>query len=174
MDNALVPGNVRDETLARLMASHGNAVLRMCYLYLKDVSWAEDAAQDTFIKAYKALDRFTAAESCSEKAWLMRIAINTCKDYRRSTWFRHVDRHVAAEDVLHAVSGLSLEEQTLLEEVKSLAPKYKDAILLYYYQGLSVQEMSHIMGVSASTIYARLNRAQAKLRVKLERGNQDE
>ena len=91
MDNALLASKVREDQINYLMVTYGTSVMRMCYAYLKDTGMAEDAAQDTFIKAYQHLDQFDAHEAWSEKAWLMRIAINTCKDYRRSAWFRHTD-----------------------------------------------------------------------------------
>jgi len=103
MDNALLASNVREDQIRYLMVAYGTPVLRMCYAYLKDTGMAEDAAQDTFIKAYQRLDRFDAHEAWSEKAWLMRIAINTCKNYRRSAWFRHVDRTVASDNLAHTI-----------------------------------------------------------------------
>ena len=63
-------------------------LLRICFLYLQDRGLAEDAVQETFLKAYRALQRYR--EKCSPRTWLTRIAINTCKDYRRTFWFRRV------------------------------------------------------------------------------------
>ena len=75
--------------LERMMEQYGNDLLRICCVYLKDASMAEDAVQETFVKAYKGYHPFRA--DADEKTWLMRIAINTCKDIRRSAYFRHVD-----------------------------------------------------------------------------------
>lgn len=63
----------RDQ-LTRLMREHGDAIFRMCCLHLKDVQLAEDAAQETFLKAYRHLGSFR--RDCSEKTWLTGIAIN--------------------------------------------------------------------------------------------------
>ncbi|MBO5501664.1 MAG: sigma-70 family RNA polymerase sigma factor, partial [Clostridia bacterium] len=68
------------------MNQYGDAILRFCTLQLRDVKLAEDAAQDVFIKAWKAMDGFQGRSS--EKTWLYRIAINTCRDYQRTGWFR--------------------------------------------------------------------------------------
>ena len=76
MNDALVPGSV--QTLERLMTQYGDSLLRMCYMLLGDRELARDAAQDSFLKAYRALP--TLREGDGERAWLMRIAINTCKD----------------------------------------------------------------------------------------------
>ncbi len=174
MDNALVPSSVRDEQIEHLMDTYGTSLVRMCFAYLKDKSLAEDVVQDTFIKAYQNLDRFQALEAWSEKAWLMRIAINTCKDYRRSAWFRHVNRVITPDDLLQTHQDLLPEEKTLLHDVAELTPKYKEVVLLYYYQNLRIEEITQILGVSRSTVYYRLDKAQEKLRVKLERGYRDE
>ena len=64
------------------MARWEKSLLRMCYAYLGDMALSEDAVQETFLKAYRALDSFRG--EAAEKTWLMRIAINTCKDMRRS------------------------------------------------------------------------------------------
>jgi RNA polymerase sigma-70 factor (ECF subfamily) len=174
MDNALLASNVRDDQIKYLMDTYGTPVLRMCYAYLKDTGMAEDAAQDTFIKAYQHLDQFDAHKAWSEKAWLMRIAINTCKDYRRSAWFRHVDRTASAENLHHMQYGLNVDEQWLIEDVMELPSRYKTVILLYYYQALQVDEIAEILGIARSTVYSRMEKAQQKLRVKLERGFQNE
>lgn len=71
----------REHHLESLMARYQTPVLRMCFAYLRDRQLAEDAAQETFVKAYRALAAFRG--DSDEKTWLMRIAINTCKDMRR-------------------------------------------------------------------------------------------
>lgn len=75
MDAALTTSAVRDMQLKHLMDSYGSQIVRVCYTYLKDAALAEDAAQDTFVKAYRHLGHAWNVEH--EKAWLMRIAINT-------------------------------------------------------------------------------------------------
>ena len=85
----------REAALTGLVERHRTALVRMCCLCLGDASLAEDAAQETFFKAYRALDSFRG--ECDEKTWLMRIAINTCRDYHRTAWLRHVDRGTPLE-----------------------------------------------------------------------------
>ncbi|MCL2867546.1 MAG: sigma-70 family RNA polymerase sigma factor [Clostridia bacterium] len=170
MNNALPVSKVSEDRISCLMAAYGTSVLRMCYAYLKDTGLAEDAAQDAFIKAYRYLDRIDACEVKSEKAWLMRIAVNTCKDYRRTAWFRHVDRTEEPEHLLYHQQAQEKEEQQLIDDVMALPPRYKTVILLHYYQDLRVTEIAGILGIACSTVYNRLEKAQQKLRVKLERG----
>ena len=89
------PDNDREAVIRRMIGEHQTALLRLCYLYLHDVHLAEDAVQETFIKAYRTLDTFRSASS--EKTWLTRIAMRTCCDMRRTFWFRRMDRRVTPE-----------------------------------------------------------------------------
>ena len=90
----------RDRWLEGAMARWEQSLLRTCFAYLGDLSLAEDAVQETFLKAWKNLDRFRG--EASEKTWLLRIAINTCKDVRRSAWFRRVNRAVSLDSLPEA------------------------------------------------------------------------
>lgn len=72
------PTYSHEEMLAHMVAQYEVILLRTCYMYLHDKALAEDATQETFLKAYKALDSFCGESS--EKTWLMRIAMNTCRD----------------------------------------------------------------------------------------------
>ncbi len=69
-----------EEMLAQMVAQYEVSLLRTCYMYLRDRELAEDATQEAFLKAYKALPTFRG--ECSEKTWLMRIAMNTCRDMK--------------------------------------------------------------------------------------------
>ena len=144
----------------------------MCFLYLHDLSLAEDATQETFFKAYKGLDRFRG--ECSEKTWLVRIAINTCKDIRKSMWFRLVDRHMTLDHFPAASIIPSVESISLTIEIANLPRKYREIILLYYYQGMNLHEIAQILGISSPAASKRLKQARHKLHLALEGGPQDE
>ena len=87
-----------NQNVERMVDEYGDALLRMCYLYLKDYHLAEDAVQETFIKAIKSYDSFK--QKSSEKTWITRIAINTCKNIMRNHWFQmvqdNIDMHITA------------------------------------------------------------------------------
>ena len=78
--DAVKSSDSRDQKLILLMQRYELPVKRMCCAFLQDAALAEDAAQETFLRAYRALDGFRSESS--EKTWLMRIAINVCKDMR--------------------------------------------------------------------------------------------
>ena len=162
----------RENRLTLLMEQYGEALLRMCYVYLRDSTLAEDAVQDTFIKAFKALGAFRG--DCSEKAWLMRIAINTCKDMRRSAWHRYVDRRVTLENVPAPSFMPTMEQSELVVEIMKLPKKYMEVVLLYYYQGMTTIEIGIILKIPNQTVSSRLRRARGKLKMALEGGHCDE
>ena len=132
MEHAEVPGAVQAERLTEWAEAYADAILRVCYLYLGDRHLAEDALQDTFLKAWKAMKQFERRREGSEKAWLMRIAVNTCRDYRRGGWFRHVT--AALEDLPLRLTAVEAEDRTLILDVMRLPEKQKRVVLLHYFR----------------------------------------
>ena len=161
---------IREQALVRLMNTYGDGIKRMCCVYLHDSGSAEDAAQDTFIKAYEHIDRILSGEILSEKAWLMRIAINTCKDMLRSSWMRHIDKRRAIEELPLSVSFSHEDSLALTQSIMALPPKLKDIVLLYYYQDMNLRTCAQVLGISAPTATRRLQQAQKKLKIDMERG----
>lgn len=160
------PDNTREDELRRLIALHKNDLMRMSCACLKDSALAEDAVQETFIKAYQAMATFRG--DSSEKTWLMRIAINTCRNIRRDSWFRFVDRNIML-DTLPA-KATSNEDSALMEAVMALPYRNKEVMLLYYYQGLTLEEISSTLGVAVSTVSIRLKKARERLCRELKGG----
>lgn len=158
----------RDAWLERAMEQYEESLLRMCFACLNDAALAEDAVQETFLKAYRALNRFRG--DAEEKTWLLRIAINTCRDLRRSAWFRHVDRKVTLDGLGEPASAQEWSEwdDTLTRAVMGLRPKYREAVLLCCYQGLTGQEAASVLKISRSAVMNRLRQAKAILRKELE------
>jgi RNA polymerase sigma-70 factor (ECF subfamily) len=166
MDFVPVPNRVREAEIERLMKLYENSLLRMCFVYLHDTYLAEDAMQETFIKAYNHFESFRGESS--EKTWLMRIAINTCKDIKRLSWFRLVDRRISLEHVPEPECSYEPQDETLITQVMRLPRKYKEVVLLRYYQGMTVGEISETLGIAKPTVYAWLTKAQQRLRIELE------
>ena len=171
MNFAEVPNEVQTAQIEWLMSEYGTELLRVCYFYLKDEQQAEDAGQESFIKAYTNLNSFHGDHI---KAWLMRIAINTCKDYLRSFWFKRIDRKVSLDDLPPMVANTTEHDHTILEEVMRLPLKYREVILLRYYQGFTLSEIGEVLGLSLTGAQSRLERAKKTLHQKLERWYFDE
>lgn len=152
--------------LRRIYEEYGNHLLKTCFLYLGAKSLAEDAVQDTMIKVYQNYGGFRG--DASEKTWITRIAINICKDYLKSTWYKKVDFAERIEEIEVANETAKEEETYLVQQIMKLPVKYKEVILLFYYDEFSVIEISDMIGISVSTVTTRLNRGRKKLRVVLE------
>ena len=138
----------------------------MCSFWLRDASTAEDAVQDTFIKAYKALPEFR--HECSEKTWLLHIAANTCRDMRKSRWFRFIDTGVSIENLPEPAYTMTEEDDTIIRAIQSLPQKYSEVILLHFWQNLTMTEIAKILNTSLSTVSRRMAAAEKKLRMQLK------
>ena len=181
VDAAASPDRGRDEAFTRMVTAYQGAILRMCFLSLRDPTLAEDALQETFFKAYKRMDTFRSESA--ERTWLMSIAINTCKDMNRSAWLRHTEKRVVPEELPIPASTVNEDALALAEAIRHLPGKQRDAILLYYYQDMTIQEVAKSLHAAPSTILKRLNQAKDMLRELLsedesvparERGAMDE
>ena len=170
MDRAEVPSMSREQRLNQWIEAYSDTILRTCYLYLSDQGQAEDAAQDTWIKVWKHMDDFEYKSISNEKAWLLRVAINICKDYRRTAWFRHIDRKQSLDELPPQMLAAEPKDRTLTLLVMELPDRYKQVILLYYFQGLTMQETADALGSSQATVYRRLKKAEALLKTSLTGG----
>ena len=156
------PDNNRAEKLTRFVQAHQKTLMNLCYMYLHDHELAKDAVQETFLKAYKAIDTFRGESG--ENTWLTRIAINTCRDMKRSAWHTHVNRSITPEDIPCAVEGhFNLDSLDLANAIMRLPDKYREVILLHYYQEMSLTDIASIVGVTKSMVSRRLIKAHALL-----------
>ena len=165
---AVARTETRKEALTRLVRAHQTALLRLCYLSLRDEELARDAVQETFLKAYEALDTFRGEST--EKTWLVSIALNVCRDMRRANWFRYVDRRVTPE-ALNSLAAPSDDSVDLNLAVARLPGKLREAVLLYYYEGMTMEEMAAALHAAKSTVSMRLKRAVERLHITLEGGD---
>ena len=150
--------------LERMMDQYGSAMLRLCYVYLKNRSAAEDAVQEAFIKTYQKCPQFESA--AQEKAWIMQVTANICKDILRSGWNRHI---VLTEEYPEPVAPEKTPEtdSDLLQAVLALKPNYRMVIVMHYYLDFRVNEIAKILKVPQSTISVRLRRARNLLKQKI-------
>lgn len=142
----------------RLVETYSNLILRVSYTYLHQVYDAEDICQTVFLKYIKSNLQFRSREH--EKAWIIRTAINTCKDYLKSSFFKK-------REVLETAESIPAPEEQnseLLDCVMRLPKYYRLTILLYYYEGYNVEEISNIIGKSESSVSSYLSRGRKKLR----------
>lgn len=170
MERAEVPSMNREERLSRWIDDYSDAILRTCFLYLSDQTQAEDALQDTWIKAWRHMGEYERKGILNDKAWLMRIAINTCKDYRRTAWFRHIDNRKALDELPPRLLQVEQEDHTLSLMVMELPDRYKQVVLLHYFQGLTQRETAEALGLTPSAVLRHLRSAEALLKQSLTGG----
>ena len=166
MERIKAPDPDMEQIFTGLVSSHQTSLLRLCYLNLHDVGLAEDAVQETFVKAYRALPGFRG--ECSMKTWLMRIAINTCRDMQRGSWLKHISRTVSLDQLAEPSESFSEEALAVNIEIARLPVKLRETVLLYYYQNMKIEEIADILGIAVSSASERLKRAKEKLRYALK------
>ena len=156
------PDRTPEEEITRMVNEHQLALLRLCFTYLHDKSLAQDAVQETFLKAYRNLQAFR--HDANEKTWLSRIAINCCRDISRSSWFRHMDRSVTLDMLPEPAVQPSDEDNALTVEVMKLSKRLREVILLYYFENMTTPEIAETLQISQQAVSDRLVRARTKLR----------
>ena len=147
----------------RIAESYTDVVYRAVLSYCKNISDAEDAVQNAFCKLWKTDTCFADDEHV--RRWLIKTAINECKNIWKSYW----RRNVTSFDVLESEPSYEQQEDSgLFHEVMRLPPKYSAVIHLYYYEQYSCKEIAAILNISESTVQTRLMRARKQLKDKLE------
>ena len=142
----------RESVLSRWFDAYGTDVLRLCCFYLGRYADAEDAAQETFLKAWKHMEHFQGRNQCTPKTWLMKIACNTCRDHLRRVFPKH------------EVPKADSDDRELILDVMNLPEKYRAVILLFYLQSMTVRETALALHISPSTVSRRLETARGLLR----------
>lgn len=162
MSTVTGPDRNVDIEITRMVEMYQLSLLRLSFAYLHDRSLAEDAVQETFLKAYRSFSSFRG--DASEKTWLSRIAINCCRDIYRTTWFRHIDRTVTPDMLPEPIQEAEDRDNSLTLEVMKLPIRLREVILLYYFQDMTTSEVAEAMHITQQAVSNRLNRARAKLR----------
>ena len=157
-----------NELFERLYSQYADDVLRVAYFYLGDRQKAEDVCQDVFLRL---LTRTPDIQEGHEKAWLLKVALNRCRDLWRGAWVKRVVLGTPFECV-PAPDEISqrTEKNDLMEAVSKLNPTFKEVILLHYSQGFGISEIAQMLDLPEGTISSRLSRARKKLEGMLKGG----
>ncbi|WP_017187817.1 sigma-70 family RNA polymerase sigma factor [Alkalibacillus haloalkaliphilus] len=171
----------RIELLDYCMKHYGHDVKRVVYSYVQNDDDAEDVTQEVFISVYQKIDQFN--QDSQLKSWLIRIAINKSKDHLRSFKYR---QQRLKDKLLQSLKKESIETTTpedlsiqtdenkqLIKQIYELPTKYKEVIILYYFEQFTVKEIANILKSNENTIKARLNRGRDRLKTIIESGGGD-
>jgi RNA polymerase sigma factor (sigma-70 family) len=175
-DSALVARAQRGDAGAyeEIVQRYGQVAFRTAYVITGSAADAEDATQDGFVKAYRALDRFRAGAEL--RPWILRIVANEARNRLRSSGRRHrLELRLSegfrlgdAAPSPEAVAVAADERRRLLESVNSLSEDDRLVIASRYFLQLNVEETSAALGIAEGTVKSRLSRALARLRTKVE------
>lgn len=157
-----------EDDAKRAIERYADMVSRICMVHLKNETDTEDIFQTVFLKYVLRSAPFESEEH--EKAWLIRVTLNACRDLLRDI-FRI--RSVPLEELWnHSSPEPDPETREVLEAVLALPTKYRDVVYLHYYEGYTAPEISRLLGKNVNTIYTLLTRAKQKLKDALEGGDQ--
>ena len=158
-----------EEEANRAVDLYGDTVRRICMIHLKNKADTEDIFQNVFLKYVLRTAPFDSPEH--EKAWIIRVTANACKDLLRS-FFR--SRTVSLDVLIETPREMPEDHSDILEAVLALPEKYKDPIYLHYYEGYTAEEIGRILGKNTNTVYTLLTRARQMLKTRLEGVTEDE
>ncbi len=141
---------------------YADMVRRICMVHLKNHADTEDIFQTVFLKYALSGTEFDSAEH--ERAWLIRVTLNACRDLLRSVMRR---RTVSLDEALECATELPPEHAEVLEAVLALPRRYRDAVYLHYYEGYSAADTARILRRNVNTVYTLLSRARQLLSQRL-------
>ncbi|MGZ4111720.1 MAG: sigma-70 family RNA polymerase sigma factor [Tumebacillaceae bacterium] len=160
----------KESTLSGWIYEHSALVIRTAFYYVKDEMVAEDIAQEVFLRAYRHMDDYRGEANLA--TWLYRITVNACKDYMR-TWSHR--KRLLAQMVQGPEANASAEQEALQKlnddelsrRVMALPIKYREVIVLHYFEHLKSREIAEMLDLKESTVRVRISRGVAKLKEEL-------
>ena len=163
--------DVRDDPayFARLYDQYASDVLRVCYFYLSEREKAEDVCQEVFVRL---MTTHPLLQPGREKSWLLKVALNRCRDLWRGAWLKRVILGGPTFELVPAPDEFSRrdDQQAMMAAINQLPATFKEVILLHYYQGMNIAEIAQMLELPEGTISSRLSRGRKKLESILLKG----
>lgn len=163
--------------LQQIMNEHGDYLVRVSYVYVKSWSTAEEIVQDVFVKFYETHEKFE--QRASMKTYLAKMTINRSCDHLRSVkgrlrilgqlWKTSETQGNSSEDE----TLKKLEQNAIAKAVFELALKYREVIVLYYYEELTSAEIAKLLDLPEGTVKTRLRRGRDNLKTQLKVENSE-
>jgi RNA polymerase sigma-70 factor (ECF subfamily) len=150
-----------------LVSAHQEAVFRLAYLMVRDGAEADDVAQETFIRAYRALARFDRTRPL--RPWLLSITVNLVRNQRRA-WGRYLhairrwwqqEPPATSSELTTSIQG---DAEALTQAIHQLPPTDREVLVLRFFLELSEQECADVLGIARGTVKSRQHRALERLR----------
>lgn len=157
------------DALRQMMDVYGDDIVRFAFLLVRDQHLAEDIGQEVFLRAYQKIHQFKGSGSI--KGWLIQITLNKAREKLRSSYFKRFIPKIFTENEIierHNDPVERSENNQLLEIIHRLPHKYREVILLYYYEDLTTREISSLLQEKEGTVKSKLSRARSMLKKLLE------
>ncbi len=156
----MMPDDTRIENIINL---YGDLLYRTGIMILGNPQDVQDVLQEVMLKVLQKMPEFHDSEH--EKAWLLRVTINLCKDMLR---FRFRHQYIQIDEL--EIEAADTDDRQLLQEIIQLPPRWRIVLILHYVEGYSLKEIADILSVSENAVKKRMQRAKKALRAKLEEG----
>ncbi len=145
------------DSIEAIMHTHGNMLFRLCLITLGNASDAEDAVQETLLKYLQKAPAFENAEH--EKAWLITVATNKCRDMLR---FRSRHPVVDIDEIKEFAKDAS--DSGILDALMTLPDKFRTVLFLYYVEEYHIEDIARVIGKTTSAVKMRLHKGRRLLR----------
>lgn len=155
-----------DDFVQYLVEKYSDMLIRIAFTHMKNLGDAEDIVQSVFLKYREKKPSFENEEH--EKAWLIRVCINFCKNNSKSFWFK---KTTGLDDGMYSFNN---QEHEVMNAVTRLPIKYRGVVLLFYFEDYSIAEIATILRQKNSTIGSQLHRARQLLKSMLREDIDDE
>lgn len=161
----------QEDAYRQIVEEYGNRLLRTCYLILKDREEAEDVVQETFIKVFQKMGTFK--EGSRLYTWIYTIALNLSRDRLRKKQdiLTIEDEWIGDNDVESHVEK-SIDRELLRKGLFELNSLYREVLVLFYFENLSIKEISNLLNEKEGTIKSKLSRGRNILKESLLNGGQ--
>lgn len=167
-----------EKALRELMEQHGDTLLRMAYLLVKDLQVAEEVVQDVFVTAYQKINQLNEQQKL--KSWLITITMNECRRRMRKWSWKHIFLHKEGDEDASLPEENKFQPEEMFihawehtqihEAIQQLPYKYREVVTLFYFQEFSIKEIAKMLDEKENTIKTRLGRGRAALKQLLEEG----
>lgn len=146
----------RESAYEKVLELYGDKLLKTSYLILKDLDMAEDIVQETFIKVFQNINSFK--ENSSLYTWIYKIALNLCRDkLRRETelpiFYEYLESGENIEDIIIDNEN----KEVLSKHLSDLNAIYRDSLILFYFEDMSIKEISEVLEEKEGTVKSRLS-----------------
>lgn len=156
--------------IEEVIAEHGDYLLRVAYLYVKNRTTAEDIVQDVFISFYQKQEQYRG--DASLRTYLVKMTVNRSHDYLRSWTHKRIVlfERVIGRSTKHTPESAmveNVEKQELVEALFSLSVTYREVLILYYFEEMTTVEIAKLLECPEATVRTRLRRARKQLENRL-------